>query len=49
MDELFPLIFPADQWLHRTRDSTHLPGHQGPSSPASPPRACRKGLPGWLL
>lgn len=27
----------TDQWLHRARDSSHLPGHQGPPSPASPP------------
>lgn len=39
----------TDQWLHRARDSPHLPGHQGPPSPASPPRACGERLPGWLL
>lgn len=30
-------VFCTDQWLHRARDSSHLPGDQGPPSPASPP------------
>lgn len=25
----------TDQWLHGTRNSSNLPGHQGPTSPAS--------------